>query len=559
MNVKQLKKLRKKLLALTVATSVSFGISGCDIKNDNSKKQNNNSKIEIETTNNKETINNKEINYNNETKYTDIKNKELINFLEYNNKVIPSYKNENLYISEEKIEELIKKSNNNKTCDYKYSNNINNIVSKIELNSKEFLLKNKEFDSIYKVFDSEYKMDFNNILKEVLEEIIKESTNNINEDICNMQTLRITITNNESMDILGYYNRDENMIAINLAAIEQETELSINHDLIAILKKTLRHEINHLRQYPCECRKNKGQVDEYFKHDDYISSLMEASAESEIYNIGKKHTENISKNDYSYYEERFGESLILMLALCQEDVVLEDYYNAIFDSNIKGLYNFVGAKTEDEIYELHKILYSIDAVNLRNNLGNYFLKETNNTISQGDLEYAIGYAYKVEIFKKVLENMATYTTKNSDFTLEENIIILNAVKNSVTIDSYIMKDINEKDNIVKYNCIYEDSFVKDIYNLENNYVYFLSKHYKCEIDEIREIEDSYITEVLTNINYISQGFEPAYYEYKDIANDICEKFPIITAIAYSNNSIQYGYSNFLKNNNLILVKNKENY
>ena len=116
------------------------------------------------------------------------------------------------------------------------------------------------------------------------------------------------------------------------------------------------------------------------------------------------------------------------------------------------------------------------------------------------------------------------------------------------------KDIND---LASYKYIYEDTFVEDVYNLENNYVEFLSNYYNCEIDTIREIEYNSIVKILTNINYISQGLEPAYYNYKDIANTVYEKFPIIKAIAYSNSSIQYGYSNFLKNNNLTLVKKYE--
>lgn len=552
MNLRQLREIKRKLLALTVATTMSFSLNGCDSKDSYLKKQEDNSKTTTETTNNTHSY------HSHEEEFLEEKDVELTSFLEYSNEIIPTYKNEELYLSEEEVNELINKAYNNKTCDYIYNNNINTILSEIKANSIVFLLRNENFDSTYNVLESQYEIDFNNILKEVLESIISESTNNIDEDICNMKTLKIVVTYDEPIDVLAYYSRDENMIAINIAAIERETELSVNHDFITILKKTLRHEINHLRQYPCECRQNKGQLDESLKYDDYYTcSLMESSAESEMYNISKEYKTNISKNSFTYYSERTSESLILMLGLFNENITIEDYYNAIFDSNVKGLYNYVGADTKEEIYELYKILYSIDAINLKNDLGNYLLEQNNNKISQAELEYSVGYGYKVEIFKKVLENMAVYTTENSDFTLEENISILNLVKNSLTIGSYIIEESTDKNNITNYNYIYENTFVEDIYNLENNYVEFLSNHYKCEIDTIREIENISVVKILTNINYISQGVEPAYYQYKDIAITICEKFPIINAIAYSNSSIQYGYSSFLKNNNLTLVKKYE--
>lgn len=550
MKLRQLRELRKKLLLLTIATSMSCSLNGCNNKDRFSKNQDN----EIKTT---EITDDTHIYHSNEELITS-ENIELKEFLKYNNQIIPTYKNEILYISETEVNNLINKAYNNKTCDYVYNNNIDDVLNEIETNSIVFLLRNKKFSSAYKEFDSKYKIDFNEILKEVLQSIISESTNNINEDICNMKTLKIVVTYEEPIDVLAYYSRTENMIAININAIEREKELTTNHNFLTILKKTLRHELNHLRQYPCECRQSKGQLDESLKYDNYYSSiLMESSAESEIYNLSEEYKKNISKKDFTYYSQREDESLILMLGIFNENITITDYYNAIFDSDVKGLYNYVGADTKEEIYELYKILYSIDAINLRNDLGEYLLEENNNEISVGDLQTSVGYGYKVQIFKKVLENMAIYTMENKDFTLKENITMLNIIKNSITINSYVIEESNDINNIPSYKYIYEDSFVEDIYNLENNYVEFLSNHYNYKIDEIREIESTSMVKILTNINYISQGLESAYYQYSDIANTICEKFPIVKAIAYSNSSIQYGYSNFLKNNNLTLVKKYE--
>ena len=549
MKSKQLKELRRKILFFTVATSMSCSLNGCNNNKDKIYEKQDNTSTEITSDN---------YIYQNNEELISSENIELTEFLKYSNQIIPTYKYEDLYLSETEVNNLINKAYNNKNCDYVYDNNIDDVLNDIRINSMVFLIRNKGFSSVYEEFESKYKIDFNEILKEVLQSIINESTNNINEDICNLKTLTIVINCDTPIDVLAYYDRDKNMIAINIDAIEREKELSINHDLLKIIKKTLRHELNHLRQYPCECRQSKGQLDESLKYDNYYNSiLMESSAESEIYNISEEYRTNISKNSFTYYNQREDESLILLLGLFNENIELTDYYNAIFDSDIKGLYNYVGADTKEEIYELYKILYSIDALNLRNDLGKYLLKKSKNNISHGELQNLVGYGYKVEIFKKVLENMAIYTEKNYNFTLEENITMLNIIKNSITINSYVIEESNDINDFAYYKYIYEDSFVQDIYNLENNYVKYLSNHYNCEIDTIREIENDSTVKILTNINYISQGIEPAYHQYKDIANSVYEKFPIIKAIAYSNSSIQYGYSNFLKNNNLTLMKKYE--
>lgn len=168
----------------------------------------------------------------------------------------------------------------------------------------------------------------------------------------------------------------------------------------------------------------------------YFSTLLESAAESEIYNKKKYSEKLVSKKDFNYSKEREKESLLLLLGICRDNVSLEDYYNAIYDSNLSSFYNFFDANTKEKIYDLYKIIYSIDAASLNNELGLNLQKEISKNFSEMSLEYLVGYGYRIDILKKVLKNMANYTVNNPDFSLEENVVLFDIVKNLITSNAY---------------------------------------------------------------------------------------------------------------------------
>lgn len=143
-------------------------------------------------------------------------------------------------------------------------------------------------------------------------------------------------------------------------------------------------------------------------------------------------------------------------------------------------------------------------------------------------------------------------------SLEENVVLFDIVKNLITSNaSTVTKEVIEGDNNtnIKYNNIYEDSFVGDVYKLEKIYTDFLSDHYNKTIATIRYLEQE-SPKIITNISYISQDMEPVYYNHGEIAYQVVDRFPIIKAITYPYISYEYAYESFINENKLKLTKQK---
>ena len=528
MKLNELLSLRKKIIAISIATGMSFSLNGCNLET-------------------------KKINNNAQEEYSNIELIELENNI---NQIIPTYNYESFYLTETDIKRIIEKSNSMKKCDYIYDGNLEYILKNIKNNSENYIENNSDYQSCYEIYKNENNIDFDAILNDILKIYISKATNNINEDMCNIKKLKIVIKNDIESTALAYYLKSENIVVINKQLIDKTSSLYMGRNYIDLLKDILLHEINHVREKSCECRDEKKDIEKVLEYEEgYISVFLEAAAESEIYNMEKYSEKNVSKNDFSYQRERKKESYLLLLGLCRDNINIEDYYNAIYDGNISNLYKFCGMTTDDEIYTLYKIIYSIDAANYENILGTFLQNNCIQNPSDFDVEYLVGYGYKVEVFKEVLKNMATYTIDNSDFTLEENIVLFDLVKNLITTDSYTVKrkEISESNNKIEYENIYDDKFVEDIYNLENAYVDFLSKYYNKSIYDIRNLEED-SSKVIINIDYISQNAEPAYYEYSDISYKITDKFPIIKAIVYPYIYYEHSYDYFIKENEHKLTK-----
>lgn len=535
--VKKLNKLKKRLLALSTACAISFSLPGCDISRDDNKEIKNNCEIE--------------------------NNIDLITLDNYVDSVVPCYKNEEMYLTDDEINNLIKISNSKRECKYKYDGNLDSILNSIRGNSLSYLKDNDSYDSCYDKFLVSDGIDFNGVLKSVLENIIDISSDDINEDMCNIRKLKIVIGGTDSKTVLAYYKPGDNMIVLNRDLIKSSYLSYSSRDYVSLLKNTLYHEINHCRQYSCQCRTDSGDRLLSFVWDDQkVSSLIESSAESQIYNLDKNN-KILSGYDYSYSYQRKNEGVLLTLGLCRDDVSIEDYYNSILDNDLLEFFNFFGAHTKNEIYSLYKIIYSIETINNNSRLGSYLIKENKDiydNYGQSSLEYLMGYGYKVDIFKRVINNMASYTVNHDDFSFEENIALFDLVKNVITYKSYLLEKSNISDSLngsylVGYAPLYDELFVKNIYELENYYVDFLSNYYNISVDDIRNYESDN-GRILYDIGDICRNVDSLGYEYSDVSLKIVSKFPIVKAIVVSNINYTCGYDNFLEDNDLAYVKTK---
>lgn len=459
-------------------------------------------------------------------------------YINYINSIETNYNHENYYPTINDINKIIEASKNTTTCNYQYNNNLQNLINQIKDNSNYFLESNPSFISAFISKDAtnqniisdqiNFEKEFTNALKN----LINYSTNNLNEDICTIKDLKVVFSYTDELEYSytsAYYSWKYNLMVILPNNVYKNAQL-IQVDYQEYLENVLIHELNHARQCLCNCNKNNNQP----TRDINIKTLIEASAESEPYNL--KRTNLLEKN-LSYSSERTCETLILTLGLFHNNQTLEDYYNAIFNSDLKALYNFCGAKSTNEIYELYKIFYAIDAINKNNNLGQNYSYNNN-------LKEIIGYDYKVDIFKNVLKNMINYTYNNDDFELKDNLIMLNIIKSLIVSNS----NENQYSN--------DQEFILNIYDLENKYIEFLSKYYNVPITAIRQIENNDIYWELSAIFDICNDYDSPYtsIEYYDYANQIVEKFPLLEPILAANIISNYEYNNFITNNQNILIK-----
>ncbi|MDE6292783.1 MAG: hypothetical protein K2L98_03795, partial [Bacilli bacterium] len=229
-----------------------------------------------------------------------------------------------------------------------------------------------------------------------------------------------------------------------------------------ILLETLLHEFNHVRQKACKCRVSQGLVlDNMFVYDgSYISTISESSAESDLYIMGK-YPRGLSMQfgDYVYESERADELLLLTLALCNENAKIEDYYNAIADTDYAALYNFYDLRSREEIYDFYHIVYSIDSKNFRNNLWEkIYTEEELESKTYFDYNVDIGYAYRVDIFRMVLEKLTKYTGSKGPqlFNLKENLATLDILKSIIVKNSYEYYEDDSNPEMIRYRKYYEE-------------------------------------------------------------------------------------------------------
>ena len=486
----------------------------------------------------------------------DIKQKDFNEYINYFSTYEVHYNFEKYLLKEKEINDILSSYDESK-CKYEYDIDIAKLIEKINSNSKKYIKQNKQYISAFmndmslKETDEELFFDqfnFEIYLEYTLMQLFEKATNDINEDIHKMQELKIVFGNTHEIYeddpkdyyVLGYYDNDRNIIVLsreNLKIAAEIRETTFEY----VLYDTLIHEINHMRQYKCDCRKGM----EVISYNNHITTLIESSAESEIYNLGKNFSFlKKDSHEYSYYDERVYENLLFLLSIYNEDVTIEDYYNAIFDSNINALLEFYNLNTYVDKQNFFNILYMIDGINCRNNLiyECYSKKEIENLVLK-ELKKDIGYGYKTEIFKKCLKDAVKYTINNPDFELEDNLLVLNIIKNKIVNDSYYLKEEKGELGITEHVRIYDEEFVIQILELENKYIEFLENYYGIDKALILEKEDNlepYIKNVVSEVNNQCAGDLTYYSKTVDILN----RFPILKTIIYSETYNMYEYSDF---------------
>ena len=548
-----MKNLTKRFTSLVLAFSIMVGASGC------TKKRNDNDENELaDSVNTKvsSTSESAEISLSEDDEPVmvetfAISDEELDEFILSIDSITPNYNYEYYYPTDEDIEALLDKIETTKECNYVFDNDIEKLLIKLKKNSADFVLENNMYvypfldDSFSSLYSSDrecFDLAFKNIVQELV-----NSTNNVSEDICVLKDYKIVFSyepdDSEYSYVLAYTHNGEKIMVLYPDRIREYANNPYSDvTFVEQLETTIRHEINHVRQYSCECRINNGQ--QYYQVGN--SSITESSAESAIQYINKHHAE--STYMASYCDERQKEALLLALGLFQ-DKTAEDYYNAVFDCDYQKFNDFFGVDSKEEAKAFANILYAIDALCDRNNM--FFEVCNKDLIRKEDFYDTVGYGYKVEFFKMILKNMIYYTLEHGEFDVKENLVLFNVIKSLIVDEPYFKRAKSSS---------YDDEracFASDINFLENKYIEFLSLHYNMDIFELRNMEEDWVSWELLYINKIYDGnFSDIDNEYAKKAKSIIIKFPLLGQIMPINTVYHSDYVEFMEENDIVLTLNK---
>ncbi len=551
-----MKKNKKKALALILAIIMgTSGLTACS--NTNKSDFEENTTLETVFTTESTTVS---ITESTTIDTQIVKEDILTEYLTYFDFQNIKYNHEEYYITEEDVKKAIEVSKTIQECDFLYDGNYYDLYEKIVSNTKNYV-KSSEYKDPFSEETSLYRgtedqIMFSTALYDVLYDWHCKKAGNINEDACRAQDLKVVIGKENNEDLLGLYNSQENLIIIYLENIKKNVKNS-EKSLESTLKNTIWHEYNHMRQAPCLCRLKKGQT-YTFEKGDYIggigASLKESSAESYIFN--NKSIEPFEKDedtfDYTYYDERRQEAELMFLNIFQENSDIKDYYRAIFDSDLQAFHRYFGVENEKDILNLYKIIYSIDGLNGSNSLPYNICKK--DKLSSNEITRTIGKSYKANLFNYILKNMVEYSVKNTDFTLEQNLVMFNFVKNFITDEIYTLTE--EKDENGFYKHIYDKKLVESITKSEEKYVEFLSNHYIVSIDYIRNLKS--VDDIIYNLSeYL---YNNDYRYYTDDVRILLERFPDLEKIGFAMAFIPpINYDNFMEENGISYNKTTAKY
>lgn len=556
-DLKKLLKWRENFVALSLALVISFTCTGCQSKEVEEELEEPFSYSQDEEKLNKVVVEDSE----------PVKEEEELNIASYLEAIMSvpiMYNYEEYYLTYEQVEKLILEAEKKVECHNEYSGNleeeIEELISQIEDNSLKFLEGYPEYERILWFKDSylgelDTDVDFLNIvfnitLKFALKHCLEDATNDIAEDICKLKELSIVAKRGNFQDdesiVFGSYLPELNAIVLNVDTIYQELLNEKNEEELGVLEldeaieKTLLHELNHVRQQACSCRLEE-DAPSTLEYQDAYSFIMEASAESALYNQEQDYMAFYKeKYDYTYYFERERETLILLLGLFHDDIKIDDYYNAIFDSDLEAFYRFCGVKTEEEKYVLHKIWFALDSLESFNSFPYEVTGEK--VLTRGKIQDIVGTSYCVDIFKLVLSHMVDYTFSNSELTVEDNLALFNIIKSIIVEEARKLEETgNEED---PYYFVYDAETKSSIKELENLYIDFLSDYYEMSEEELRDLEQKCdISLYRCNANSDDLSF---VYRYNFDEYLFLDKYPILKYILSMSYISKDDYQKFLE-------------
>ncbi len=403
--------------------------------------------------------------------------------------------------------------------------------------------------------------DFCNAIETTLSNLLHEE-NDLSEDLHRLSGTSILILNDtpdyleskkveeihilklardEMEFIMGEYREEENMILLYKSGLNAYYNSFVfegsYQSYYSIILPILLHEVNHLRESICDCRIEQGATTyrgiDY--NGDYVPSLSESSCESALYLMDLDPYENEKVyNDYSYPYERKAEMYLMFLALFNDNAKSEDYYYAMFDTDLNALYNFFGLESREDIYDFYHILYTMDTLNFRTTLSEQFDEE--------NIQNEIGETYRIDIMKRTLMAMVEYTNHHPEFTLEENLLLYQIVKNYLTDEAYGHVLATSPSGLQYYANTYDINFIQSLESLESIYTSFLVTYYDTTYEEITMLKKEKIEKKYYVLSYsVNSGESVA----PQAIQSLIERFPILHNIMTKYELPYTAYENYI--------------
>lgn len=474
-------------------------------------------------------------------------NKQLIfvdteKYLSLCDKVIPKYNYEEYYLSETEMENIIETTKNTYKCDNETFDMVELIFS-IKNNNKEYL---DTKDGVYDIFNiGDMYNDIDPLLLEesvigaICASLLDDSGDKY-ENYCKMKEIKIVVNNNISTQarfscLLKNENNkplDNNILELNLDNILESYNSYMDNytdfpelyddpgDIYNYIEKyVLSHELFHVKQFICPCREEKGESNLCIqimnengeKFDSFGKTLIESSAESQLY---KDDIYDLKDGPYVYDFYRSDEAMLMLLSLFSSDNV-EDYYDAIIDSNFSAFYDFFDLDSAEKKFDFYKILYSLEAIDFSNLFLNKYDSNLE-SITRGEAKDLIGTACYIDLYKMFIKNSIEYTS-TFDISLEEN-ILLNEIARCILLDKASkLEDVNGE---TEY--LWDEEFKDDFLMLDEIYYNYLGEFYNMTRDELDFIREEQFLALF-------DLFEIHSYDEVSIVN----RFPTILNITFA--------------------------
>lgn len=480
--------------------------------------------------------------------------------------------------SDDSLEELKETMYNERECDYINYDNPPKIMNRIKENTNDVINGISDCSYINAIDVSNLSDSFvdsttyynyqkltsfiNDIIYDEVEKLVSgKLTGDNDEDLCKMNDLTVLLDtgtqvyNKDGSTTLARYDEEINSITIYLDAFlhgynaknhnetySMEEKDSIPLENYEMLKLSVLHEINHMRQNVCDDRKLiSGQLNDTISYDnDVITSLLESSAESSIYtesgmDFKPKYDVNKYYNSNIYTQERSFENELFLLSITDNNKTIDDYYASIFNSDIKGLIDCFDLKDDNDIKAFLNILKQYDAINLRNDLAIYVdsdILEESNFVSPRVIN-AMGRNWKLDLLRLSLRNLIDYNLENEKKLSKEEIVTLEKIILYQVCD-YACTYETDKNGKLKIGsdgdviATYDNSFVNQFIELENKFNNYIMESYNMSPTEYMILSNK-VNKIVSNM-YSKTRYNNNSTPNNEFIESLLEKFPKLKVV-----------------------------